>query len=523
MPFLKFPRRGFKSRRRRPRWQRALLTTLALPPFVVGTFGLTTAYKIYASNRALTRDGHFATMPAPGPGHSVLVFSPHCDDETLGAAGLMRRATHTGCPVHVVFLTNGDGFRVGAERDFHELSVPPRDFVRYAYRRQAEARTALALLGVTSDRVAFLGYPDQGLMPLWTTNWSSRRPFRSFYTKATCSPYADSVTSGAPYSGESLLADIERQMRADRPTDIYVTHPADDHPDHAAASVFVEAALDQLRAEGAPWAQHARLHFYLVHRGDWPCPQGLYEDAALPPPAPMVHLDTQWEQFPLTAREVWAKYAAIKRYRSQTEMIGRLMFSFARRSELFGTLDDGGPEPVLPRVGDGRIRLDGDPRAWAGLRPVALDPAGDSILRAFQGSADLTRVYACRDSRLLYVRVETRTPLSSRVRYAVNLRSLSCAAPTRALTLEMTPYVAGRARPIPGVPGASYVRRGTALVMAVPLAAAGLDGAGRGGRLYLNAETRFADVQIDRTGFRGVACASPSPAARVASRGVNGE
>ena len=51
-------------------------------------------------------------------------------------------------------------------------------------------------------------------------------------------------------------------MLSERPTDIYVTHPNDDHPDHAAASVFVRTAFQQLKASGVARAQTAHLHYY---------------------------------------------------------------------------------------------------------------------------------------------------------------------------------------------------------------------------------------------------------------------
>ncbi|MDQ2687259.1 MAG: PIG-L family deacetylase, partial [Armatimonadota bacterium] len=314
---LKSPTRPAKRSGPPRPWRRALLTVLALPPLLMACFGLSTAYRIYASNRMERR---LPQMAAPQTGRRILVFAPHCDDEALGAAGLMRQARKAGCDVHVVVITNGDGFRVGVQRDFHELSVPPKDFVRYATRRQDETRAAMKVLGVPRDHVTFLGYPDRGLMPMWTKNWSPQSPFFSSFTQTAYSPYPNSPTPDAAYCGQRCLADIEAQMRADQPTDIYVTHPNDDHPDHAAASVFVQTALADLKAQGVPWAKSAHLHFYLVHRGDWPVPQGLYENASLPPPAQMAALDTHWEELPLSTSDVHAKYAAIKRYPSQTEV-----------------------------------------------------------------------------------------------------------------------------------------------------------------------------------------------------------
>jgi len=504
---------------RRRRWLRAVLLALALPPCALGLFCLLTAYRIYASNQAEER---MAAFPVPATNQRLLVFAPHPDDETLGAAGLMRQARLRGDDVRVVILTNGDGFRISAAQEFREVVVSPQDFVRYAYLRQGEARTALGVLGIPADHVHFLGYPDRGLMPMWTSHWTPDAPVASSYTRADHDPYNDAATPNAPYCGAALLDDIKRQMLAARPTDIYVTHPNDDHPDHAAASVFVRTALEQLRASGIGWAKSARLHYYLVHRGDWPTPQGLHEDAALLPPGPMASLDTRWAALPLTKRDVQKKYAAIKRYRSQVNASSRFLFSFARRNELFGTVGDNGAAPGLAHVPDGRFRMDGDPKDWAGQTPVALDPAGDSVMRAFQASGDVVRVFACRDSQYLYVRLDTARPISPQVAYTLTLRPIlptsgAGASQPDAQAITVTPGAAGQRLPLPGIPGGTYAWRGTLLEAAVPLASVALAHPKPGETLYVMGQTRFADLEIDRTGFRPVAC-GPTPPALTARR-----
>lgn len=505
----------FSSPMRRRRWLRAALLTLALPLCAVGLFCLSTAYKIYASNQA---EKHLPAAPAPRFGQRLLVFAPHPDDETLGAAGLMYQARQRGDDVRVVILTNGDGFRISAAQEFHELTVPPKDFVRYGYLRQTEARTALAVLGIPGDHVRFLGYPDRGLLPMWTSHWSPAAPVASAYTLDTHSPYTDAATPSSPYCGAALLDDIKRQMLAEKPTDLYVTHPNDDHPDHAAASVFVRTAFEQLKAAGLPWAQTAHLHYYLVHRGDWPTPQGLHENAALLPPGPMAALDTHWTALPLSVHDTQKKYAAIKRYASQVEMSSRFLFSFARRNELFGTLGEDNRAPGLVAVADHRFRMDGDPKDWAGLTPIALDPSGDSVMRAFQSSADIVRLFACRDSRTLYLRLDTDRPLSPQVAYTFGLRPITAnAAQPSARILTLPPGPAGRPLPLPGVPGGTYAWRGSLLEAALPLSSLSLLHPFPGETLYVMGETRFANMEIDRTGYRPVAC-GPAPVRLTAQR-----
>ena len=481
-----------------------MLIVLAIPLCVAGLFSSVTAYRIYAGNEAEKR---LQISPAPVSGERILVFAPHPDDETLGAAGMMRQARLRGDDVRAVLITNGDGFRISAAQCFHEITVPPADFVRYAYLRQGEARTALGVLGLPPDHVKFLGYPDRGLMPMWTEHWSPDAPYTSAFTGADHSPYTNSPTIRAAYSGQSLLSDIEQQMLSDQPTDIYVTHPNDDHPDHAAASVFVRTALEQLRAQGSPWARAARLHYYLVHHGDWPTPQGLREDAPLLPPGQMASLDTQWSTLELSRRDTQKKYAAIKRYQSQVEMSSRFLMSFARRNELFGTLGPSNSSPTLVQVADGAIRMDGDQKDWAGQSPVALDPVADTVMRAFQASGDISRLYACRDSHFLYTRLDTARALSPQVSYSVTLRPIVAGLPqNNSLVFTIKPGIPGRRLPMPGVPGGTYAWRGSLLEAAVPLSAVGLTSGGSGETLYIMGQTRFADMEVDHTGFRAVEC-----------------
>ncbi len=49
----------------------------------------------------------------------LMIFSPHPDDESLGAGGLIQRVLQAGGRVKVVFLTNGDGFPEGVEKEEH--------------------------------------------------------------------------------------------------------------------------------------------------------------------------------------------------------------------------------------------------------------------------------------------------------------------------------------------------------------------------------------------------------------------
>src|SRR5271157_4483859 len=96
----------------------------------------------------------------------LMVFSPHPDDESLGAAGLIQRVIKTGGSVRVVFVTNGDGFPEAVEMGDHISNPTAKDFREYGEDRMYESLKALAMLGMKESDVIFLRFPDGGLSAL---------------------------------------------------------------------------------------------------------------------------------------------------------------------------------------------------------------------------------------------------------------------------------------------------------------------------------------------------------------------
>jgi LmbE family N-acetylglucosaminyl deacetylase len=81
-----------------------------------------------------------------------LIFAAHPDDETIGAAGVLMRSRQA----YVIYLTDG------APRD-RNLRSPDIHGGRnlYAKARLLEAKAALAIAGVSADRIMCLGATDQ--------------------------------------------------------------------------------------------------------------------------------------------------------------------------------------------------------------------------------------------------------------------------------------------------------------------------------------------------------------------------
>lgn len=93
----------------------------------------------------------------PTNDHRYVVIAPHPDDETLGCGGLIATACSLGSAVNVIYLTNG-----GAALPDHP-KIAPSQLIGV---RAAEARAALAVLGVAPEHAHFLGAPDGRLSHL---------------------------------------------------------------------------------------------------------------------------------------------------------------------------------------------------------------------------------------------------------------------------------------------------------------------------------------------------------------------
>lgn len=284
------------------------------------------------------------------PSDTILVVAPHCDDEVLGAGGLLYDALHQGARVYVVVVTNGDAFRVFWTRT--------RKAVELGYRRQNESIAALQTLGIPREHVFFLGYPDQGLALLWTEHWFSSQPYFSRFTRNWMDSYFTSYRPGSPYSGENLILELESIITRIKPTIIITSSPFDRHPDHWATYNFTMYALEQIRLQRSTMLSEPKIYWYLVHYGIWPYAYGFRPKALLLPPPPLClpHLD--WQMYFPSPFARFAKMRAIRQYRSQSPL-GEHLLSFARKNELFAqNLVINTPYLSSP------IHIDGETKEW---------------------------------------------------------------------------------------------------------------------------------------------------------------
>lgn len=188
------------------------------------------------------------------------------------------------------------------------------------------ALVAAHVLGLSSNDLIFLGYPDGGLSDIFMNVWTSK-PYRSGVTNAASVLYVESAVAGQPQTAMNLLTDLEQVMTSFQPTIVVYPNLIDEHPDHQATELFVTAALADLHLSPQ------RLE-YVVHVAGWPRPlrYAPFVHAYAPPAARVLGL--RQEVVHLTPQEVGIKTSAIQAHASELLPFA-ILVAFARRTEVF--------------------------------------------------------------------------------------------------------------------------------------------------------------------------------------------
>jgi LmbE family N-acetylglucosaminyl deacetylase len=256
---------------------------------------------------------------------SLLVVSPHPDDESLCCSGVIQRVLKAGGRVSIVWLTSGDGSELDLLVVEKSLFIKPRKLRDLALRRMEESREAATILGVQQDRLYFLGYPDRGIFSIITDNYIT--PYRSKFTDATAVPYATALSPGHAYTGQNLERDFESVLDRVHPTLVLAPSPRDSHPDHRATGIVAIRAMARRN-------ELSKMRYWIVHGGEfWPVPRGYEPDLELNPP-PLGHGLSQ-TPFNLEPAEEQRKRLAISAYRTQMEVMSSFLLSFVRTNELY--------------------------------------------------------------------------------------------------------------------------------------------------------------------------------------------
>ena len=261
----------------------------------------------------------------------ILICAPHPDDETICCGGVIQQAIAAGAKVKVVYLTNGDSNELAFIVYEKRLTFKKQEFLHMGEVRMQEAIAATKTLGLNESDLIFLGYPDLGTFKIFSQYWDKDKPRMGLFTKAKSVPYKQNFSFGAPYVGESILADLEKILLDYKPNKIFVSHPADVNGDHKTFYLFLQVALLDLQKDIKP----SKIYPYLTHCVGWPIPRHYHPGLNLEPPEKFSDIDIHWQNFELSPKEVDKKYHALLCHKSQTESSDFYLSAFVRKNELF--------------------------------------------------------------------------------------------------------------------------------------------------------------------------------------------
>jgi len=172
-----------------------------------------------------------------------LFVSPHDDDAALGAGLFIQHARNEGIPVYVLIVTDGSQGYCKAEQRSTIVET-----------RRNETFTSYAKLGVPSEYVMQLSFPDNGL-----ASYLGRRTVRDYDPTNLC------------YQGFTGLQNaFTLALREIRPTQCFIPTPNDLHPDHKIT--YSEFMISVFHASGGIWPELGKpldrlpyLHEYAVY------------------------------------------------------------------------------------------------------------------------------------------------------------------------------------------------------------------------------------------------------------------
>lgn len=284
----------------------------------------------------------------------LMVFSPHPDDESLGAGGLIQRVLGKGGRVKVVFMTSGDGFTEGIEKARHLSHPAAIEYRKYGNEREKEALKALAVLGLKKNEVIFLGFPDAVLSNLIRKFSSDPGKYTSPFTLINHPPVPEIILRHTDYNGRDVIKEIIWELAHFRPNLVATTPSEGQHPDHCATHYFVEKALAEMGRKDS--TSKPRVLDFLIHFKRWPMDTAAGSCVSPPEgfPNKAHEKGTKWVSLPLSPKEIETKRRAILEYHTQMLIMDSYMLSFVRPNELF-IMDQESVEEMeeIPWCGEG--------------------------------------------------------------------------------------------------------------------------------------------------------------------------
>jgi LmbE family N-acetylglucosaminyl deacetylase len=341
----------------------------------------------------------------------ILIFSPHPDDETIATAGIIKKALDQNATVTVVVMTDGSEGTTQKEFSQYLKKTKQNNSTSLVELRHNETLDAMSKLGLNSNNIIFLGYPDTGLKPLFEDYWDENNVYKSnlAFNNYDHSPYSFSYQPGVSYTGSNVAENLKEIIENFKPTIIITPDGWDEHSDHWATNAFVmySAAITHFKG---------KIYCYITHKGclTWPSP-AIYEPGfKLSPPTEMQNLDVNWIFIPLTSNEENAKENALDSYKLPLNLTNGYLKSFIRTNELLTT-----HQPVeVERIYTHDFFIMGMP--YTSFKDIRYD-YGTKTLKT---SDELSSVGLEYDNDKFYVVISAAHPINTQLVYRYHFRIL---------------------------------------------------------------------------------------------------
>ena len=270
-----------------------------------------TGYSYFRANPVMPQIAiHFLDeVKLPGFGETVLVLTPHPDDETISCGGYIIDSIKNSAQVYIVLITDGN------RRNLKDL-------------RYLEFESANGIMGVPKDNLIYLDYIDSRL----------------------------SLVN--PIELQKVLV---QQIEKYHPDILLYPHPEDTHKDHSTIGKITEKIIVELKEkaevreylegyeelikeevleelkEKEQIAQKIIYYKYLVHHNYFPHPKKYAPDLYVLPPLDLVTIDGGWEKYMLSAETKKTKEKALRAYITQLRnpLLKNLLEASIRENELF--------------------------------------------------------------------------------------------------------------------------------------------------------------------------------------------
>ncbi|MCL4392973.1 PIG-L family deacetylase [Patescibacteria group bacterium] len=220
----------------------------------------------------------------------ILIVSPHPDDETLCAGGLIQRIANSKIPIKIIFMTNGDRFISSFKFDTPFKRINTENLLDFGKKRQREAISALNILGIDKKDIIFLSLPDKAIKGLYLKN---------------------------------EINSLINILNSFNPTKIVYPTEIDRHKDHKFTSLIVKKylSLENLNPE---------KYTYLTHHKLWPIFQNKKN---IYPPKTLS--GNTWVNLYLSESEKHIKSEALSQYKTQKKLTFPFFKAFEKNNELF--------------------------------------------------------------------------------------------------------------------------------------------------------------------------------------------